>query len=174
MRSWRRFSTTSIPTHEFHVPSADERGSPRITTDRGQVTKVSTASPFWQLVRYGVVGLGSNALLYFGYLLLTSQGMGAKTAMTLLYALGVLQSFYFNRSWTFGHDGGVSVSFVKYVSCYAFGYVFNWTMLFLLVDLAGWPHQIVQAGLVLVTAGLLFVLQRYWVFADRKASEEPV
>ena len=45
-----------------------------------------------QFVRYALVGLAANFVLYLAYLALTWLGMGHKTAMTLLYALGVLQT----------------------------------------------------------------------------------
>jgi putative flippase GtrA len=117
-----------------------------------------------QLSRYALVGLASNAAGYLLYLLFTYAGMGHKTAMSLLYAVGVLQTFYFNRGWSFAHDGRVSTAFVRYVTAYALGYVFNLAMLMLLVDQWGWPHQWVQAAMIFVLAGMLFLLQRYWVF----------
>ncbi len=126
-----------------------------------------------RLARYGIVGVASNGVLYLIYLLLTANGVGPKTAMTLLYVVGILQSFFFNRAWTFGHRGNVPASLVKYASCYAFGYVFNWFMLFLLVDRIGWPHRPVQAVLILVTAMMLYLLQRQWVFARSRADLTP-
>lgn len=118
-----------------------------------------------QLSRYALVGLASNLVGYLLYLLITQAGMGHKSAMTLLYAVGVAQTFYFNRVWSFGHDGRVLTSFVRYISAYALGYVFNLAMLLLLVDLWGWPHQWVQGAMTFVLAGMLFLMQRYWVFA---------
>lgn len=118
-----------------------------------------------QLIRYVIVGVGSNLALYLFYIGLTSSGFGHKTAMTLLYAVGILQTYYFNRAWSFRHDGRVSTSFLRYISAYALGYVFNLAMLLLLVDRWGWPHQWVQGAMIVVIAGLLFLMQRYWVFA---------
>lgn len=123
-----------------------------------------------QLSRYALVGLVSNIVGYLLYLLLTYAGMGHKTAMTLLYAVGVLQTFYFNRGWSFGHDGEISVAFVRYVSAYALGYLFNLAMLMLLVDQWGWPHQWVQGVMIFVLACMLFLLQRYWVFRAQALS----
>jgi len=117
-----------------------------------------------QLSRYAVVGLASNAIGFLLYLLLTYAGMGHKTAMTLLYAVGVAQTFLFNRKWSFGHNGMISSAFLRYIAAYAFGYVFNLAMLVLLVDQWGWPHQWVQGVMIFVLAGMLFLLQRYWVF----------
>ena len=117
-----------------------------------------------QLSRYVVVGLASNSIGYLLYILLTYIGMGHKSAMSLLYAVGVAQTFYFNRSWTFGHNGVVSHTLLRYIAAYAFGYTLNLVALMLLVDRWGWPHLWVQGMMIFLLAGMLFLLQRYWVF----------
>jgi len=117
-----------------------------------------------QFSRYAFVGLASNALLYALYLLLTFLGIGPKTAMTLLYLIGVLQTFHFNRGWSFRHEGRRSPALVRYVAAYLLGYALNLAMLLLLVDHLGWPHQWVQGAMIVSLAVLLFLLQRYWVF----------
>ena len=118
-----------------------------------------------QLSRYALVGLASNAVGYLLYLLLTYAGMGHKTAMTLLYAVGVLQTFYFNRGWSFGHDGRASTAFVRYVVAYVLGYLLNLGFLWLAVDNLHLPHQGVQAVAIVTVAAFLFVMHKYWVFA---------
>lgn len=121
-----------------------------------------------QLSRYALVGLASNTVGFLLYLLLTYAGMGHKTAMTLLYVVGVLQTFYFNRGWSFGHGGRMSTAFARYVIVYALGYVFNLTALTLLVDQWGWAHQWVQGVMIFLLAGMLFLVQRYWVFRPKQ------
>jgi len=120
-----------------------------------------------QFLRYAVVGLASNLILFLGYLLLTHFGMGHKTAMSLLYATGTSLTFIFNRNWTFGHDGHITKSFIGYVAVYALGYVFNLVALYYLVDKLGFNHQWVQGGLILVVAVLLFTLQKLVVFKEK-------
>lgn len=117
-----------------------------------------------QLVRYGLVGLASNAALYVAYLLLTAAGLEAKLTMTLLYITGVAQTFIFNKRWTFGHDGASRTAFVRYCTAYAIGYVVNLLALYVLVDRAGYRHQVVQGVMIVTLAILLFLLQKYWVF----------
>ena len=118
-----------------------------------------------QLTRYVIVGLVSNAVLYVFYLGLTAAGMGHKLAMTLLYALGVVQTFVFNRRWTFRFRGAVPGAAVRYLAAYAAGYAANFLSLYVFVDRLGVPHQAVQGASILAVAVLIFAMQKYWVFA---------
>lgn len=117
-----------------------------------------------QLSRYVVVGLMSNAIGYLLYLLLTTLGLGHKTAMTLLYVIGTLQTFIFNKRWTFEHDGATRTALIRYIVAYAFGYLLNLFVLLVLVDRLGLPHQWVQGLMIFTLATMLFLLQRYWIF----------
>lgn len=123
--------------------------------------------PFAQFIRYGLVGLISNAALYAGYLALSAAGVEPKLAMTLLYGVGVLQTFVFNKRWTFGHDGRHGTVFIRYCMAYGLGYVINLLVLMILVDHLGYPHQIVQGIMILALAVMLFLLQKFWVFPQR-------
>lgn len=123
-----------------------------------------------QAIRYAVVGIVSNLALYVLYLALTAFGVGPKSAMSGLYLLGMLQTFIFNKRWTFSHDGAYHGSFIRYVLSYTLGYLLNLAALLILVDWVLWPHQIVQGVMILILAAMLFLLQKYWVFAKASLS----
>lgn len=123
-----------------------------------------------QMIRYGIVGIASNAVLYLLYLAITSAGMEHKLAMTLLYMVGVVQTFLFNKRWSFGHDGSHRYAFLRYAMSYGLGYVVQLTALYFSVDRLGWPHQAVQGVMVFVVAALLFMLQKFWVFRTQLTS----
>lgn len=118
-----------------------------------------------QAFRYTLVGILSNSLLYALYLLLTYVGMGHKTSMSLLYILGIIQTFVFNKKWTFKHQGDISKTFIKYVTTYALIYVFQLLALILFVDKLGHPHQVVMGLLIIASAILIFAIQKWWVFS---------
>src|SRR5215472_5130830 len=64
----------------------------------------------WQLVRFGLVGCANTAidLLVLNCLLWLWPGQGPTRlllANTIAYACGALNSFFFNRSWTFQRKG---------------------------------------------------------------------
>lgn len=124
-----------------------------------------------QLFRYGIVGVLSNAVGYLLYLGITAAGMEHKLAMTLLYAVGVAQTFIFNKRWSFRHAGAHGTAFVRYCIAYASGYFINLAALFILVDKLGYAHQLVQGVMILALAAMLFTLQKFWVF--RSTSSQP-
>ncbi len=117
-----------------------------------------------QALRFALVGLASNAVLYILYLAMTASGVGHKTAMSLAYLIGVAQTFLFNKRWTFDHEGRHASALLRYMSVYAGGYVANLLVLAWLVDDLGYPHQIVQGAMILILAAVFFLLQKFWVF----------
>ena len=120
-----------------------------------------------QFIRFGIVGLVSNGVLYLGYLALTAATIEPKLAMTLVYVVGTLQGFLFNKRWSFRSDHGYAPELVRYVLAYAFGYALNLAALFVLVDRWGLPHRSVQALMIVTLALVLFALQKLWVFPQR-------
>lgn len=122
------------------------------------------------MIRYGVVGIASNVVLFLLYLAITSAGMEHKLAMTLLYMVGVVQTFIFNKRWSFDYNGPYRQTFLRYGICYGVGYFVNLSALYFFVDHLGWSHQVVQGVMVLVVAVFLFVLQKFWVFRSTLTS----
>jgi len=122
-----------------------------------------------QAFRFAVVGLASNAVLYLLYLGMTAAGLGPKLAMSLVYGIGVAQTFLFNKRWTFNHSGRHDTALLRYIAVYAGGYLANLLVLAWLVDGLGYPHQIVQGVMILLLAGCFFVLQKIWVFKVSEA-----
>ena len=124
-----------------------------------------------QVLRFAAVGIVSNAALFLLYLALTSAGLSPAVSMSLAYVVGVVQTFAFNRSWTFSHCGSCAAPFARYVTTYGIGYLVNLCLLRLFVDELHWPHQWVQGAAILLVAALVFALQKHWVF--RSAARQP-
>ncbi|MDP3891508.1 GtrA family protein, partial [Nocardioides sp.] len=82
-----------------------------------------------QIIRYGLVGVATNALAFGAYLLLTWLGVPPKTAMTLVYLLAAFAGYWGNRQLTFAHRGSVLGSGARYVLAHGMGYAVNWTLL---------------------------------------------
>lgn len=125
-----------------------------------------------QLIRYGLVGAVSNLTIYFVYLLITYLGVEPKTAMTLVYIIGASIGFIGNRKWTFIHRGDSTRAALRYVLAHVFGYLLNFLILFTFVDRLGYAHQWVQAMAIIIVAGFLFIVFKYFVFCERPVLRE--
>lgn len=117
-----------------------------------------------QFIRFVLVGLGLNAVLYATYLLLTRWVMGFESAMTIIFSVGVLLSFLAHRSVTFRHRSDAFTALRRFLACYAILYLVNFIALWLFADRMGIPHQLVQGCMALVVALVAFIVQKYWVF----------
>lgn len=117
------------------------------------------------VVRFLIVGALTNLCLYLLYLLLTFLGVGYALAVTFVYAAGITLSFILNRAWTFGHRGVVAGPLARYLAAYVACYLFNLAALEWLAGRLGYPHQWVQAILVVLCAAVLYLVQKHWVFA---------
>lgn len=120
-----------------------------------------------EFARFATVGVVSNAALFLLYLLLTQLGLGHKLAASVTYVIGVLQTFVFNRSWSFQDRGAAGPALGRYITAYGLGYALNILVLALLVDRMGYPHPWVQGGMIIVLAVMLFAAQKLWVFRDK-------
>jgi len=118
-----------------------------------------------QVVRYIIVGVASNTIGYLLYLALTQLGVGHKTAMSCLYFIGVGVNFYLNRSWTFRTTQSVRAGLARLLLAIALGYLLNLVWLYAFVDLAGWPHELVQLAAIVVISVYFFMINKHYVHA---------
>jgi putative flippase GtrA len=117
-----------------------------------------------QVVRYGVVGVLSNLLGYLIYLLVTWLWLDPKMAVTLLYPIGVVISYFGHARYSFAYTGRTAHGIVRYTIAHLVGYGVNISMLYLFSDQLAYPHPLIQAIAIFVVAGILFLLFRYYVF----------
>ncbi|CAM3884189.1 GtrA-like protein [compost metagenome] len=117
-----------------------------------------------QFIRYGIVGVTSNGLIYLGYLLMINAGSGKKLSMTFMYLIGAAFGFFANHNWTFmsGINRG---AVLRYVQMHVIGYLLNFLLLLIFSDLLGYPHQAVQAVAIAVVALYGFLACKYFVFS---------
>lgn len=123
-----------------------------------------------QFTKYAFVGLFVNAVAYSVYLLITWQGVGHKTAMTGIFIFAVSASFMGNKKLTFGHEGAYRKTYARFWAVYGGCYVFNYCTMYVAVDLSGYKHQLVQLGLIVFDAPVVFLLQKFVVFRHDQTS----
>lgn len=124
-----------------------------------------------QLLRYGIVGLAINLAGYLVYLLLTWLWLEPKTAITVLYPVGVAMAYFGHARYSFRYGGRTAGGTARFLVAHAIGYCVNWTMLYVLSDRLGYPHQAVQAVAIFVVAAILFLLFKFFVFPATRPAQ---
>lgn len=131
---------------------------------RKLLSKLPDRASTIELLRYGVIGLLTNSIGYMVYLLITYTGGTPKITMSVLYAVGTAIGFMGNRKWTFAHDGDVLSAGARYIFAHSLGYTLNLSILIVMVDYLGYPHQWVQILSIFAVAGFLFLMFKFFVF----------
>lgn len=121
---------------------------------------------FQQVAHYLFIGILSNSFGYLLYLLITYLGVTPKLAMTFIYITSATLGFIGNRRLTFDHKGEVFDTGIRYCFSHLIGYSINLCMLIVFVDCFGYQHQWVQVISIFIVALFLFIVFKYFVFAE--------
>ncbi|MBQ7738082.1 MAG: GtrA family protein [Desulfovibrionaceae bacterium] len=119
---------------------------------------------FKQIIRYGIVGILHNAAGYILYLIITALGVDPKIVVGFTYPIALLISYIGNKKYTFENTGNYKKSSLRFLGMHCISYLINLGLLYVLVDLYGFPHQIIQLMAIFVCAAFLFVTLKLYVF----------
>ena len=103
---------------------------------------------FRRLVRYGVVGLGTNGAFYLGFLGLLWAGMAPVLASAVTYVCGVIFSYLLNRRWTFDSQAGHRRDLPRFLAAYGIGLIVT------VISMSLLTQWIAPAWAQLVTVGI--------------------
>lgn len=121
-----------------------------------------------QIIKFGLVGAVNTAITAASIAALTILGVAIVPANAVGFALGMANSFYMNRRFTFAGSRGGGPAFI---AAFAVAYSLNLAAA-LLTDAYSSSHSLVpQAAGMLTYNVAFFVLMKVWVFAG--ASEPP-
>lgn len=127
-----------------------------------------------QLLRFTLVGLLNTGLGYavifacMGWL-----GWNPFASNVAGYAVGMLVSFTLNRQFTFRSTGDARREGARFLLIFLLAYLANLIVLWLLVRWLQLDVVVSQVLAGVVYFGMSFVLNKYYVFADRSRSAAP-
>ena len=125
-----------------------------------------------EIIRYGIVGVSLNSLMYFAYLMLTFFYLSPYYALLILYPLGVLIGFLAHKRISFkkSSNGNNYFELLKYIFIYVLGFLLNALLLYVFVEKSGYPHQLVQFLSIFIVAAFLFISLKFFVFSPERNS----
>lgn len=131
--------------------------------------------------RFATVGVGNTALTFVAFnLIMLGTAASAPLANAIAYGLGIINSFYWQRRWTFRSHAHLPVgsTAARFIPANLVGLAITTGVVWLLERagfsgaLPGWVPRIVALNVVegiAILAGLVwnYLSMRFWVFVDR-------
>lgn len=122
---------------------------------------------FFQFVKFGLVGV-SNTLITAGViaLLLEVFLLSDLQANLVGYAAGLVNSFVWNRRWTFRSKSKIKDTVLKFMLIFVVSYVVQWGVVSLLLRISNVePYVCHLLGMVVYTV-FNFLLNKFYTFKN--------
>jgi putative flippase GtrA len=117
-----------------------------------------------QFIRFCLVGLLNTAITYFSFLLLfkcIKVPLYASNAIS--YVLGLVNSFFFNKNWTFGSGGFKVKELALFLAVFLVSYGVQFAF-FALMHHLGIREEIAQLLGMIVYTGIGFFGNKFFTF----------
>jgi putative flippase GtrA len=122
-----------------------------------------------QWLRFATVGAANTVLSWCLYAVLEHVGVHYLLASGIAFAAGALNSYAFNRRWTFHSRARRAPEAVRFGVVQCIGLAVDVCLLYVLVRHVGIHHLISQALVFPVASAATFTLSRQWAFRAPRA-----
>ena len=118
-----------------------------------------------QFFKFAIVGV-SNTLItaIVIWLLLNVWNFSAYFSNVIGYIAGLVNSFVWNRQWTFNSKTPLSNTFYKFLLTFAISYVFQLGNLYLLLNFTALDPYLCQLISIIVYTIINFTLNKFYTF----------
>jgi putative flippase GtrA len=116
-----------------------------------------------QPIRFALVGVMSNGVAYLAYLLIALL-MRPDVAMTVIYVVAFLISFWGNRTFTFKHESGLVPTVFRFTAMHVLLFTIQYSLHGYFVYVLKHPHQAVQAVSTILIGVMSYTISRIFVF----------
>jgi putative flippase GtrA len=126
-----------------------------------------------QFARFGTVGVSNTLVSFVSYAVALQLGVRYLLAGAGAFALGAMNGFVLNRTWTFDHRGPKLRAGWRYVVVQLAGLAATVAFLRLAVSGIGLPRLPAQVAAAVPVTLLCFALSRVWVFGASPTDDVP-
>lgn len=124
----------------------------------------------FQFMRFCTVGVGNTAVDFAAFFILNLGGAPYLLAQIISYSIGVLNSYIFNRRWTFRVTGKTNIPEVtKFIAVNGLSLLITSGLIYILHDSY---HVNLWTSKIAATAGGItvnYIGNRLWVFTENRS-----
>ena len=106
------------------------------------------------------------AVVYFMLLLAMVEWLGAPVmiATAIAYVVVTIENYFLHHLWTFNSEQTHGVAFPKYIATIIAGFLMNWSIMYIGVEVFAKNYLIVQAVAVITIIFLNLMAGFLWIF----------
>ena len=118
-----------------------------------------------QFVKFGIVGV-SNTLLTAATIWIFMKIFHCSDYISNIigYIIGLINSFIWNRKWTFASNAKLNVTVIKFILTFAISYLLQLGNLYLLLHFTKIDSYVCQLLSIVVYTSTNFVLNKFYTF----------
>lgn len=120
-----------------------------------------------QTFKFGLVGL-LNTLIGYGIYFILLRWFHYFIALLIAQVLGVTNSFFWNKHWTFKSKNKYNNEMLRFVLVYTITFIINAVLLSLMVSKYHINAKIAQAIILIFLSLISFFGHKYWSFRQDK------
>ena len=118
-----------------------------------------------QIIKYGSVGIVTNALGYMVYIVIANIiGVSPPVAAIISGFLVISLSFYLNKRFSFGNNSKSISMAVNYYILYVSAIFFHSFIIFIFSNVFGFAHEIIAGISIILISCSLFLIQKFLLF----------
>lgn len=126
-----------------------------------------TNKPFIQFIKFGIVGVSNTLLTAITIWILLKVFHSSDYISNFAgYIIGLINSFIWNRKWTFASKSKMGITVFKFIVTFAISYLFQLGNLYLLLHFTHIDSYISQLLSIVVYTCINFVLNKYYTFKN--------
>ena len=130
------------------------------------ISKIEIMSIFDQLVKFGLIGICINLLVYLIYIFLANVLAIYPPISAILAGMSVTPiGFQLNKKYIFESANGRTSLVFKYYILYMFTILMNGVNIWIFSTILGFPHEIVAGISIVVLAFSSFLIQKFCIFS---------
>ena len=121
-----------------------------------------------QILRFLIVG-GLNTLLGLSVIFLLKAYFGLDDFVSNLigYCIGLINSFFLNKKWTFNHESNKSSTVLRFIFAFLISYLANIYTVLAVRDYIGINSYLAQGSGIIPYTVIFYLTCRYYVFATK-------
>ena len=122
-----------------------------------------------QIIKFGLIGI-LNTLVDFGIFTLLTEvaGLSSTNSHLISYTCGILNSYFFNRTWTFRQKNRIHLAeFLKFILVNLVSLAISTLVLNLIETRLGYSVYVAKLGAIFSSLAINFVGSKLIVFKSR-------